>query len=64
MKNETIYILSKNDIQNVAQQEIGRDLTSDEIQKIKESISEKINWYDAIADSISENINISNTIHA
>lgn len=54
MKNETIYVLTKEDAQNVAQQEIGRDLTSDEIQKIKDAISDKINWYDSIADIINE----------
>ena len=59
MKNETIYVLKKEDIQNVAQQEIGRDLTSDEIQKIKDTIADKIDWYYAIADTINENINIS-----
>lgn len=58
MKNETIYILSKADIQNVAQQEIGRDLTSDEVKKIKDSIAEKINWYEAIAISISEKLQL------
>ncbi len=64
MKNETIYKLTIEDIQNVAQQEIRRDLTSDEIQKIRGRIEDKIKWYDAIADSISENINISNAIDA
>lgn len=64
MKNETIFILTIEDIQNVSQQEIGRDLTSNEIQKIRVGIADKIKWYDAIADSISENINISNAIHA
>ena len=59
MKNETIYVLVKEDIQNVAHQEIGRDLTSDEIQKIKDSIADKIDWYDAIADTINETINVS-----
>ncbi|NQU80423.1 MAG: hypothetical protein HQ543_02740 [Bacteroidetes bacterium] len=58
MKNQTIYVLSKVDAQNVAQQEIGRKLTSYEIQRIKDSIADKINWYDAIADAINENISI------
>ena len=64
MKTETIYKLTIEDIQNVAQQEIGRDLTSDEIRKVRVSIPDKIKWYDAIADSISENINIINAIHS
>jgi hypothetical protein len=54
MKNETIYVLTKEDLQNVAQQELGRNLTSIEIQKIKDTIAGKINWYDAIADAINE----------
>lgn len=56
MKNETIYKLTIEDIQNVAQKEIGRNFTSYEIKKIKDSIADKIPWYDAIADAISEYI--------
>lgn len=56
MKNETIYKLMIEDIQNVAQQEIGRDLTFSEINKIKDNIADKIPWYDAIANSINEYI--------
>lgn len=56
MNNKTIYVLSNEDAQNVAQQEIGRELTFSEIQRIKDCIADKINWYDAIADAINENI--------
>ncbi len=56
MKNQIIYYLTIEDIQNVAQQEIERNLSLHEINKIKEIISEKINWYDAIANSIFEKI--------
>lgn len=56
MKNKFIYSLDIEDIQDVAQQEIGRDLSTQEIKKVKGSIEKKIKWYDAIADSISENI--------
>jgi hypothetical protein len=57
MKNsKIIYSLTIEDIQTVALQEIERNLSSKEIEKIKDSITEKINWYDAIADSINENI--------
>lgn len=57
MKNsKIIYSLTIEDIQTVALQEIERNLSSEEIEKIKDSIEEKINWYDAIADSINENI--------
>jgi hypothetical protein len=54
--NKIIYSLNENDIQTVAFQELERNLSSHEIEKIKNSIAEKINWYDAIADSINETI--------
>ena len=50
--NQIIYSLTVEDIQTVANQEIKRQLSPDEIEKIKEAIAEKINWYDAIANSI------------
>ncbi len=43
--NQLIYSLT-------VDQEIERDLLPDEIEKIIDAIAEKINWYDAIADSI------------
>ena len=56
MKNdEIVYTLNIEDVQIVANEELGRDLLPDEIGKITDSIGEKINWYNAIADSISEN---------
>jgi len=54
MRNQIIYSLTVVDIQNVAQQEIERVLSSQEIIKIKDIIAKKINWYDAIANSINE----------
>ncbi len=50
--NQLIYSLTVEDIQTVANQEIERDLLPDEIEKITDAIAEKINWYNAIADSI------------
>ncbi len=57
MKNEIVYSLNTEDIQMVAVQEMGRELRYDEVEKIKDLIGEKINWYDAILNSIEE-INI------
>lgn len=57
MTNETIiYQLDVQDIQNVANEELGRDLSFEEVEKILESIAERIPWYDAIAYSIYEKI--------
>ncbi len=58
MKNDKIiYALTIEDVQTVANEALGRDLTLSEIEKIKESIAEKISWYDAIGEAINENIN-------
>lgn len=57
-KIDIIYSLNIEDIQTVAVQEINRELTEDEIEKITDSIGEKINWYDAIYNSIIEKIGL------
>jgi hypothetical protein len=53
-KNEVVYQLTIEDIQEVAIQELDRELTKEEIQRLIDPIAEKISWYDAIADSINE----------
>lgn len=55
-KDQIVYSLNEEDIQTVANQELERDLSSQEIEKIKDTIAEKINWYDAIAEAIEERI--------
>lgn len=56
--SKVIYSLNIEDIQTVALQELNRTLSLEEIEKIKNSIADKINWYDAIADSINENVEL------
>jgi hypothetical protein len=56
MKDKLIYFLTIEDLQNVANQELNRELTKIEIELLKIKIAEKINWYDAIADVINEKI--------
>lgn len=51
-----IYQLTVEDIQTVAQQELERKLTKNEIKSIEDVIAEKIKWYDAIVDAINEKI--------
>ena len=53
-KNEIVYSLSIEDIQMVATQEMDRELTDDEIEKVKNLIGERISWYDVIFNSIQE----------
>ena len=58
-KNDIIYSLNVEDIQTVAIQEFDRELTDDEIEKVRDVIGEKINWYDVIFNSIIEKVNLS-----
>jgi hypothetical protein len=49
-----IYQLTVKDIQEVANQELERELSLEEIELIRDRIADKIPWYDAIAESIDE----------
>lgn len=55
-QNRIFYSLNEEDIQNVALQEIERKLSETEIASLKDLIASNINWYDAIANAISEKI--------
>lgn len=55
-QSRVFYFLNEEDIQNVALQEIERNLSDTEIENIKELIAFNINWYDAIANAIREKI--------
>jgi hypothetical protein len=54
--NEIVYSLNVEDIQTVALEHLERELTIDEIEKIKNLIGEKIPWFDAIAEAIDEGL--------
>lgn len=54
--DDIIYSLNIDDVQTVAMEEIGRELSLSEIESIKDSIGDNINWYDAILDAINAKI--------
>lgn len=58
MGNKIIYKLTIEDIQNVAQQELERNLTIEEVNKVVDLIVESIDWYNPIADAINNTITI------
>ena len=51
---QIIYQLTTEDIQNVAEQEIERILSAEEIALLEDKIAEKISWYDVISEAIEE----------
>jgi len=59
-ENTIIYELTVQDIQTVANQELERNLTNNEIERIIDIIAENISWYEAISSAIEEEINVIN----
>ena len=53
-KSTIIYSLNVEDIQTVANNDLERNLSHQEIEKVKEKIAEKIDWYHAISNSIQD----------
>jgi hypothetical protein len=57
LRNEdTLYILTTEDAQNVAEETIGRKLTEKELENVKEYFDKKgyPGWYEEMEDIISE----------
>jgi hypothetical protein len=48
-KNKIIYSINIEDVQNVAEQELGRELTVEELRMVEDKISEQFDWYGAIS---------------
>ena len=56
INQKIVYSINVDDIQTVAQLDIDRELTRDDIVSIEDSITENIGWYDAIAAAINDQI--------
>jgi hypothetical protein len=48
--DKVFYSLSYEDVQNIAEEDLGRELTENEIESVVDEISERINWATAISD--------------
>jgi hypothetical protein len=48
--DKVFYSLSYEDIQNIAEQDFGRELTENEIESVVDEISEMIDWAAIISD--------------
>lgn len=51
-----VYALSVQDIQDVAQQTLERDLTDKEIAVVENHVEEYVNWFDAIELAINRHV--------
>ena len=53
-KSKVIYSINIEDLQTVAEQEIERELTDEEIEKVEKRLGDYIDWYGAIALTLDE----------
>lgn len=58
-RQEIVYSINIEDIQNVTLEELERELSSSEIESIIDLISDNIDWYDAIANAIHRALTLS-----
>ena len=53
-KSKVIDSINIEDLQTVAEQELERKLTDEEIKNVEKRLGEYIDWYGAIASTLSE----------
>jgi len=53
-REKIIYSLNIEDVQNVADQELARELTEDEFKIIESKLGDYIDWYGSIAAAIDD----------
>jgi hypothetical protein len=53
-KNRIVYSIDVEELQNVADQEIDRELTGKEIEFIENRLGDYVDWYGAIASAIGD----------
>ena len=60
-KDRIVYSISVADIQDVADEELERELTPEEVKWVENRVGDYISWYDAIALAINEMVAKQNT---
>ena len=56
VKDKIIYSINIEDLQTVAEQELERELTNDEIEIVEKRLGDYLDWYGAIASTLNEAI--------
>jgi len=54
--DKVVHQLSVEDLQNVAEKELGHKLTAEEVSLLEDVLGDYIPWYDCISTAINENI--------
>ncbi|MFN3533224.1 MAG: hypothetical protein ACK41Q_12060 [Candidatus Brocadia sp.] len=49
-----IYSINIEDVQSVAEQELGRKLTAEELKLVEDKLGDYVGWYEAILHAMNE----------
>lgn len=61
-KNKIVYQLIIEDIQTVATEIIGRELSDEEINKLVDPIAESVSWFEIIENCIKEYLDMNKAV--
>jgi hypothetical protein len=53
-----IYYITISDIQQMAKEKIGRDLSTSELIRVRDKILDRIQWYDVVEEAITSETTI------
>jgi len=53
-----VYSLDTSDVQSVAEEEMGRELTRKEMKLVETKLGDHIDWFGAIATAINEEVRV------
>lgn len=53
-RKKIIYSINIEDVQNVAEQELGRKLTEEELRLVEDRLGDYVGWYEAILHAMNE----------
>lgn len=53
-KKKFIHSINIEDVQNVAEQELGRKLTAEELKLVEDKLGDYVGWYEAILHAIND----------
>jgi len=53
-----VYSLDTSDVQSVAEEELGRELTREEMKLVESKLGDYIGWFDAVVAAIGEEVRV------
>ena len=55
-REQIIYSITVEDVQRIARQELGREVTDNELKLVEEKLGDQLDWFGAIATILEQHI--------